>query len=491
LVQWRGGTEESAVTGLAAGALVVGLDPVTRNWVTEASASDAPRDLPLLDGRVRLDDTSRAQAADDFGHLVHHRPIAVLEPGSVDDIQVMIRYCRRHNIPVAARGQGHATNGQAQVTQGLVIDMTPLHGIEIDGDHAKVQAGALWSELLHAALPQERTPPVLTDYLELSIGGTLSAGGVGGASHQHGAQVDNVTELDVVTGTGERVTCSPKKHADLFHAVLSGLGQCAIITRATVRLLPTPDTVRHYQLLYPSLAALTADQRKVVRDGRFDYVEGQVQAPQDGSPGWLYLLEAVTFAKTTDAKLLGDLEYTRGTEEIENLDYFDFLNRLAASVEYLKSIGEWARPHPWLNVFLPDSQTDALVEDVIGHLTPADIGLSGVILLYPVRRRQLRTPLLRVPDEDLVFLFTLLKTASPGAADPAAMVAANRALYEQVQAAGGTQYPVGTIPTTHADWRRHFGSQWPRLKAAKQRYDPAGILAPGQGLFSSVTARWA
>jgi cytokinin dehydrogenase len=106
-----------------------------------------------------------------------------------------------------------------------------------------------------------------------------------------------------------------------------------------------------------------------------------------------------------------------------------------------------------------------------------------VILLYPVRRRLLRTPLLRVPDEELVFLFTLLKTASPGAADPAAMVAANRALYERIQAAGGTQYPVGTIPTTHADWRRHFGEQWPRFEAAKRRYDPAGILAPGQDVF--------
>ncbi|HEY0539135.1 MAG TPA: FAD-binding protein [Actinoallomurus sp.] len=476
-------TRRAVITGLAAGALVVGLDPVTGNWVTEASASDAPRDLPRLDGRVRLDGATRDGVADDFGHLVHRRPIAVLEAGSVDDIETMVRYCRRHDIPVAARGQGHATNGQAQVAQGLVIDMSGLNDIEISGDHANVQAGALWSELLHASLPQKLTPPVLTDYLELSIGGTLSAGGVGGATHQHGAQVDNVAELDVVTGTGERVNCSPDQHADLFHAVLSGLGQCGIITRATVRLLPAPVTVRHYQLFYPSLAALTKDQRKVVRDGRFDYVEGQVQAPPDGSPGWLYLLEAVTFTHKEDGKFLGDLAYTRGTEQINDLAYFDFLNRLAPSVEYLKEIGEWARPHPWLNVFLPDSTTDALVEDVIAHLTPADIGLSGVILLYPVRHRLLRTPLLRVPDEDLVFLFTLLKTASPGAKAPAAMVADNRTLYEQVQAAGGTQYPVGTIPTSHADWRRHFGSHWPRLQAAKRRYDPAGILAPGQGIF--------
>ena len=361
--------------------------------------------------------------------------------------------------------------------------MARLHGIEVDGDHARVEAGAVWSEVLHATLPHGRTPPVLTDYLELSIGGTLSAGGVGGATHRHGAQVDNVTELDVVTGTGERLTCSPRRHADLFHAVLSGLGQCAIITRATVRLLPAPATVRHYQLFYPSLAALTEDQRTVVRDARFDYVEGQVQAPQDGSArlalpaGGGVLLRS---RRRRTARRPRVHPRHRGDRRPDLLRLPRPSRRLRGVPQADRRVGA---PHPWLNVFLPDETTDHLVGDVIDHLTPADIGLSGVILLYPVRRRLLRTPLLRVPDEELVFLFTLLRTASPGAADPAAMVAANRALYERVQAAGGTQYPVGTIPATHADWRRHFGEQWPRFEAAKRRYDPAGILAPGQRVF--------
>ncbi|MDN3356942.1 FAD-binding protein [Actinomadura sp. DC4] len=440
---------------------------------------------------MRLDEAALDQSADDFGHLVHHRPWAVVEPGSVDDIATVVRHCQADGIPVAARGRGHGTFGQAQVAGGIAIDMASLRGIEVGADRAYVQAGVLWSGLLHATLPCGLAPPVLTDYLELSAGGTLASGGLGGTSHRYGAQADNVHELDVVTGTGERLTCSPRRHADLFHAALSGLGQCAIITRATVRLLPAPASVRRYRLSYPTLAALIMDQRTVVRDGRFDHVEGQVRPT--GAGGWRYLLEAATFGGAADAGmpdvgipdagLLGDLSYTRGTEEVESLGYFDFLNRLAASVEDFTSIGEWARPHPWLNLLLPDSVTDGLVEDVLAHMTPADLGVSGVILLYPVRRRHLRTPLLRVPDEELAFLFALLKASSPGAEDPAAMVAANRTLYERARAAGGTQYPVGAVPMTHADWRRHFGAQWPRLETARRRYDPAGILTPGQGIF--------
>ena len=86
--------------------------------------------------------------------------------------------------------------------------MATLDIISVAADTVTVEAGARWSSLLNATLSNQLTPPVLTDYLELSVAGTLSVGGVGGASPHYGAQVDNVLELEVVTGTGERVVCS-------------------------------------------------------------------------------------------------------------------------------------------------------------------------------------------------------------------------------------------------------------------------------------------
>ncbi len=82
------------------------------------------------------------------------------------------------------------------------------------------------------------------------VGGTLSVGGIGGASPHYGAQVDTVLELEVVTGAGRRIRCSPGRHLELFQAVLAGLGQCAVLVRATLRLLPAPSRVRHYRLGY-------------------------------------------------------------------------------------------------------------------------------------------------------------------------------------------------------------------------------------------------
>jgi hypothetical protein len=124
-------------------------------------------------------------------------------------------------------------------------------------------------------------------------------------------------------------------------------------------------------------------------------------------------------------------------------------------------------------------------------MTPADIGASGVVLVYPVPTARLNTPLLRVPrGGEFAFLFAILRTASPdtGALPASTMLTENSVLYHQNQSLGGNQYPVGSIPgLTTPDWRQQYGDQWPFFVVAKHRYDPRLILAPGQGIFPPPT----
>ena len=68
-----------------------------------------------------------------------------------------------------------------------------------------VGAGATWRAVLGATLARGLTPPVLTNYLGLSVGGTLAVGGIGGTSSRYGMQTDNVLALDVVTGDGREL----------------------------------------------------------------------------------------------------------------------------------------------------------------------------------------------------------------------------------------------------------------------------------------------
>ncbi|MDQ3829783.1 MAG: FAD-binding protein [Candidatus Tectomicrobia bacterium] len=475
------------LAGVAAGTAVLAFDPWHQSWLTAAHA-DHPGGIPIpgLDGELVVDPESLAEAADDFGHIIHRTPVAVLRPGSIDDIRQLVQFANRHHIQVAMRGQGHSTFGQAQTEAGVVIDSRTLHTVHgIGPQGAVVDAGVRWLDLLTATVAQGYTPPVLTDYLELSVGGVLQVGGIGGHSHHVGFAVDNVRELQVVTGEGHVVTCSSSDKADLFNAVLGGLGQFGLIVRAHLPLASAPTHARVFQLFYTDITQYVADQNVAVMDERFSYLEGQVVPSPSG--GWMFMLEAASYytppLEPDNTTPLGGLRPDAGTM-IQELTYFDWQNRLEPVVTALRQSGVWSFPHPWFNVFLPGSQAVTYVSDVLATLTEADTG-NGPILCYPFRRSKLHRPFVVTPQEEILYLFSLLRTAPPDTQTVDAMVAANRTLFEQARDLGGTHYPIGSIPFSQADWIQHFGANWQRFLRQKARYDPRQVLTPGQGIFTA------
>lgn len=451
-----------------------------------ASAADGCPTLSVA-GELSCDADVLDRATGDFGHIVRKRPQAVLKPASVADIATATRQAGSRGLKVAARGQGHSTYGRAMAEGGLVIDMSAMNTIHsIQPDRIVVDAGATWRAVLDATLPEGLTPPVLTNYLELSVGGTLAIGGIGPTTSRHGLQTDNVLDLSIVTGDGRELTCSPEENADLFEAVCGGLGQCAIITRATLRLVRAPSRVLRFQLFYPDLRALTADQRRVLADGRVDQLQGAVLP--DGAGGWRYQLEGAVFydsdAAPNEGKLLTGLSDERGAAVIADLSYSEDAGAFALLESLLRSNGQWFNPHPWWLTFLRGANAEQVAGEILEGLTNADVGPFGRVTYYPIFTRALRTPLVRFPDEPVIFPFNIIRIpASNDASEAEQMIARNRALYERARDAGGVLYPVSALPMSGADWRDHFGTAWPRLRDAKRRYDPDHTLTPGYEIF--------
>ncbi|MBD0690086.1 FAD-binding protein [Streptomyces sp. CBMA123] len=482
-----------------AGAAVVGWNTAARAWAAEPGAGVA--ELPALEGTVTLAGEGLERFSGDFGHLVTAAPRAVLRPASVRDVQKTVAFAARHRIPVAVNGQSgdaaalgaaglesHSSYGQANPRGGIAIDARGLAAVvSVTPGRAVVEAGATWAQLVEAGLAIGWVPPVLTDYLHLSVGGTLSVGGIGAAVQHYGLQTDTVREVEVVTGTGELVTASRERDRELFEAVLGGGGQAGIIVRATLALVPAPERSTVFTLAYDDLDAYLVDQQRVLATGRFDLQVGNVVRSADGGR-WRYTAELVAYGAAGRAvdreALLAGLSPVVGETRVVEQGWREYAFRVDAFAGYLRSAGLWGLPKPWLSLFLPASTAGVFMREAAALLTAEDLG-AGLLLFYPYARERVRTPLAVLPGERVGWHFDLLAFPAPGA-DVAGMLERNRRLYERAVQLGGKRYLIGAVPgMTGADWARHYGGLWERVQRAKRRFDPAGILAPGQGIHTS------
>jgi FAD/FMN-containing dehydrogenase len=198
-------------------------------------------------------------AATDFGRIVSRPPEAVVETRSEEEALAALDAARECATPVAMRGAGHSIAGQSTCAGGIVLHHRPRPGQGIrllEGDRAEVAAGCRWRDVERALAGAGRSVPVLADYLDLSVGGTLSVGGYGADSVRHGAQVHQVERVRLILPEGRAVWCSRDQNTELFRYSLAGLGQIGILDRVVLRTVPHRRFVGLFAREHRSLAEL-------------------------------------------------------------------------------------------------------------------------------------------------------------------------------------------------------------------------------------------
>jgi len=444
----------------------------------------------------------RALFRSDFGRLVDRLPGAVARCTSAEEVAEVIRFCRERGIPVVPRGQAHTQSGQATTAGGVLLDtsaMQTIHEVDVAGETATCDAGVVWRDLVDATLAHGMVPRVLTNNLGVTLGGTLSMAGLGVASFRYGSQADNALELQVVTGTGEVVTCSREENRELFDVVRCGLGQFGIITRARVRLRRCKPRVRKFYLVYDDLATLMEDLPGIMRPDNqtFSSLEswctpclqgikkiGEGMELGEGMQTFAYWLYPLHLTVELDpgeeidaAQALAGLRYYRHLHT-EDYTQHEFANRMDPVFELWRRSGYWDMPHPWMETTLPWDTARDFIEQVLSITPPQALGPGGHILLWPAYTPPSDVPLFMHPAGEFVMGWGIL----PGV--PRAFLERGLAQLDMASELsitfGGKRYLSGYITFDTAErWAQHFGDQWPRVCEAKRRFDPNGILAPG------------
>ena len=175
---------------------------------------------------------------------IDRRPACIARCTGVADVVAAVRFAREHELLAAVRSGGHGVAGYAVCDGGLQIDLSPMKGITVDPQArtARAQAGVLWGELdretqLHGLAT---VGGIVT---HTGIAGLTLGGGIGWLMRKHGATVDNLLSVELVTADGDVRTASESIEPDLFWGVRGGGGNFGIVTSFEYRLHPVGPTV--------------------------------------------------------------------------------------------------------------------------------------------------------------------------------------------------------------------------------------------------------
>ena len=449
---------------------------------------DVARIQKAIEGKVYEDEETLKEVVTDFGRIVHRTPKALVVPASPQDVQNVVKIAAQEDWSVSVRGSAHSQGGQSLSEGGILIDLSSLDRVEsIDTESALVQAGVLLRDLVRETHEQGLIPCVLTDSLDVTVGGALSTAGFGAASHRYGTLSAQVEELEVVTGEGHLVRCSPSENEDLFQCSRCGFGQFSITVKARIRLRRSSPSVRTYFLLYDNLDTLMEDQRRILRREHFDYVEswcapcsqgmrklGDVKIP---FAEWFYPMHvSLEYGddEPSGADHLADLSFYRQVHT-EDSTLIEFLSRKDPVFSLWKQTGTWNLSHPWMEALLPWDQAAAYVRGVLKSVPP-NLLIGGLVSLWPFRSSSSDSPLLKRPDGDSMIGFGILPAVSRQFLPVS--LALLRTASDLCAQIGGKRYLSGWIDFDHAQWKQHYGDTWEKVLQWKTFYDPSGILNP-------------
>ena len=180
-------------------------------------------------------------------------PDVVALPGSTEQVEAIVRLCRRERVPIVPRGSGTGLIGGAMAAAGGVMvgmnRMDRILEVDLPNRCATVQPGLINLWLTKAV--QDRGyffAPDPSSQMVSSIGGNVSTNAGGPHCLKYGITVNHVLGLEVVTGAGERVqlggTVVDRPGYDVLGVTVGAEGTFGLVTAITVRLLHVPEAVK-------------------------------------------------------------------------------------------------------------------------------------------------------------------------------------------------------------------------------------------------------
>jgi FAD/FMN-containing dehydrogenase len=412
--------------------------------------------------------------------MIDRRPAAVARCLGVADVLACVRFARERDWLLAIKGGGHNIAGLALADGALVLDMSAMRGVWVDGAarRAHAQAGCLLGDVDRET--QLHGLAAVLGFVSLTgVTGLTLGGGFGYLTRRYGWTADNLESMELLTADGRLVRASERENADLFWALRGGGGNFGVVTGIDYRLYPVGPEVVGGVVAWPASEApgVLALYRSLAADAPRELTLVTLLRPAPPAP-WLpkewhgKAIVGILACWTGDpaegeravaaikkhGRPIGDILVRRPYTQIQSL---------------LDATQPKGRRYYWKSEYLPAVEPP-LLDGVMAHAR-AIPSPHGAVILFQLGGALNELDAGHSPAGNRDAQFVLNVTASwESAADDEANVGWARAAWTDLRrfGTGGNYVNFQTADEPAERVEAALGSALGRLAAVKKRWDP-------------------
>jgi len=201
-------------------------------------------------------------------------PDAIVSPRNTEEVSAILKICNQYGVPIVPRGSGtNLCAGTCPTEGGVVLLFKHMNQIlEIDEENLTitVQPGVITLDLINAIEAKGLFYPPDPSSMKIStIGGNINENSGGLRGLKYGVTRDYVIALEAVLPNGDIIRTGGKLAKDVAGYDLTRLfvgseGTLVVITEATLKLIPMPETRKTMLALYQDLSAAARSVSKII-----------------------------------------------------------------------------------------------------------------------------------------------------------------------------------------------------------------------------------
>ena len=190
------------------------------------------------------DDSRWDDARQSWNLAADLRPAVVVLPTTVDDVIGAVAYAAERDLRIVVQGTGHGATVHGSLDGTLMLNMREMRAVEIDAENrrARVEAGALWEDVVNPATEQGLTA-LHGSSPNVGVVGYSLGGGIGWLARKHGLSAESVLAVEVVTADGTLLRADRTQNTELFWALRGGGGGLGVVVAMEIALYEVEELV--------------------------------------------------------------------------------------------------------------------------------------------------------------------------------------------------------------------------------------------------------